>query len=64
LILIELFQWYIADAIASFIISLMISGSIIPLIKSSAEILLQSYPKKYKNKIVKLLANVYTISKK
>ena len=61
LVLIELFQWYIADAIASFVISLMISGSIIPLIKSSAEILLQSYPKKYRKNVINLMENVKNI---
>ena len=58
MILIELFQWYIADAIASFIISILILASVIPLVKSSAEILLQSYPKKYEKKLMKLLENV------
>ena len=63
LVLIELFQWYIADAIASFVISLMISASIIPLIKSSAEILLQSYPKKYRKNVINLMENVKKIFK-
>jgi len=63
LILIELFQLYIADAIASFIISILISLSVIPLIKTSAEILLQGYPKKYKKKLMKLIENVKFINK-
>lgn len=61
LALIEYFKWYIADPITSSIISVLIFMSVIPLIKSTGELLLQSYPQKYEKKMRILIENVKLI---
>jgi len=46
-ILIMMFDWYIADAICSAVTSLLILLSIVPLLKSSTLIFLQTYPSRH-----------------
>ena len=62
LLMIEYFKWYIADPITSAIISILIFMSVIPLIKSSSELLMQSYPTKYEKKLTKLIEDVINLN--
>lgn len=56
--LIQFYNLYIADPITSAIISILIFASVVPLMKSSSIILMQSYPDRYENKFKKLIKNV------
>lgn len=50
-LVIHYFEWYLADALCSIFISVLIIASVIPLIKSSGRILLQRTPATFENKL-------------
>jgi len=57
-LLIMYFEWYISDAICSAVTSIMIFLSIIPLLKSSSFVLMQTYPSKYEQKIAQAITDI------
>ena len=50
-ILIEQYQWYIADPICSLFIAVMIMLSVIPLLRQSSLVLLQRTPKELEQRL-------------
>lgn len=58
-ILIWQFGWNIVDPICSLLISLLIFGSVIPLLKSSVTVLMQTAPTRVSNKIEGLMDRVH-----
>ena len=50
-ILIEQYQWYIADPICSLFIAVMIMLSVIPLLRQSSLVLLQRTPKEMEQRL-------------
>ena len=57
-ILIEQFGWYIADPICSVFISVLIFLSVIPLLRDSLRILLQSTPPEIQDSVPELITRV------
>jgi zinc transporter 5/7 len=57
-ILIMLFGWYITDAICSAITSVLILVSVIPLLKSSVMVFMQTYPSKHEKQFTQILADI------
>lgn len=57
-ILIEYFNWTISDPICSLAIASVIFASVIPLLKSSGKLLLQSVPSKLEKRLPQLLHTV------
>jgi zinc transporter 5/7 len=54
-ILVKYYNMYVADPICSFIISLMILGSVVPLITMTANNLMMKTPSRFINKRSKLM---------
>jgi len=52
------FEWYIADAICSAITSLLILASVVPLIKSSIKVFLQTYPERHRKNFHQALSDI------
>jgi len=57
-ILIMLFGWYITDAICSAITSVLILVSVIPLLKSSVMVFMQTYPAKHEKQFHQILSDI------
>jgi len=57
-ILIMFFGWYITDAICSAITSVLILVSVIPLLKSSVMVFMQTYPSKHEKQFTQILADI------
>jgi len=57
-ILIMLFGWYITDAICSAITSVLILVSVIPLLKSSVMVFMQTYPSKHEKQFTQILSDI------
>lgn len=60
-ILIKYYGWKISDPICSLLLSSLIFASVIPLLKSSVNILMQISPTKLENKVLKHLSKVSSI---
>lgn len=57
-VLVKYYEMYIADPICSFIISIMILASVVPLIKMSAANLIMQMPTKFSQRRSKIMAKV------
>jgi cation diffusion facilitator family transporter len=60
-LLIHYFQWYVADAICSIAISILIVASVIPLLRDATRILLQRTPPGHVRRLKRLLRKVTAI---